>query len=85
MNIYELYGRQAEKLMELQQYHQLTQQVLNDLVAGKVLPAQLVVTQMGWQVADDPRQPSEEPERSPRRNGISAVPSGLSSKEGPGE
>lgn len=52
MNIYELYGRQAEQLAHLQEYYQATQQGLRDLRDGKFLAAQLVVTDNGWEIKE---------------------------------
>lgn len=69
MNIYELYGRQAEKMAEMVQYHRATQQLLFDLFGGRILPSQLVITQEGWSVGEVPS--SQEPEHI-GRNGSRA-------------
>lgn len=63
-NIYEIHGRYVEaaegRLERLQGYFQETQQLLSQLAAGEVSPAQLTVTGTGWSLEDPP--PEEEPE-----------------------
>ena len=59
MNIYELHGRQTEKMQQIVESWGTTLQLLRDLQDGTVLPSQLVVTQSGWEVVPlDP--PSDE-------------------------
>lgn len=50
MNIYEMYGRQAEQLQEAMEYHARTQKLLADIQSGACVPVQLVVTAEGWSV-----------------------------------
>ena len=52
MNIYEMYGRQSERTQEMVEGWSTTLQLLRDLQDGKVRPAQLVVSQTGWEVQD---------------------------------
>ena len=79
MNIYELYGRQAEQLTQLGDYFRITQKLLNDLMSGSVLPSQLVITQSGWQLGDayNHNQPGRHVGDSPESmGGISGEDSG---------
>ena len=50
MNIHEMYGRQAEQLNELLGSWSGLLQLLGDIRDGRVLPAQLVVTDNGVEV-----------------------------------
>lgn len=52
MNIYEMYGRQAEQLMEATQFHAATMKLLADLRDGNVLPEQIVITEGGWELKE---------------------------------
>lgn len=45
---HELFGRQAEELTQLKEYFDATQRLLADVIDGKILPSELVVTQSGW-------------------------------------
>ena len=52
MNIYEMHGRQSEKMQEVVESWGATLQLLRDLRDGNILPAQLVVEQDGWKLSD---------------------------------
>lgn len=74
MNIYELYGRQAEHMEQMREYFRYTQQGLRDLQEGRILPSQLVVTDNGWETKelDDGRDTETEDTEPARPSG--AVP-----------
>ena len=52
MNIYEMHGRQSEKMQEVVESWGATLQLLRDLRDGNVMPSQLVVEQDGWRLSD---------------------------------
>lgn len=52
MNIYEMYGRQSEQLVEAVQFREATMALLRDLRDGKVTPARLVVEDTGWSLRE---------------------------------
>ena len=60
MNIYEMYGRQAEQMQQSRAYFDATQKLLADLQDGSVLPPQLVITQTGWELAEKGNTPENE-------------------------
>lgn len=53
MNIYEMYGRQAEQLLAATEFHASTLKLLADLRDGKVSPVRLVITDEGWEVTPE--------------------------------
>lgn len=59
MNIYEMHGRQAEKMQEVSEAWQRTLALLRDIHAGKVLPAQLTVGAEGWDIHPIPLKEQE--------------------------
>ena len=79
-----MYGRQAEQIIRFQEYFKKTQELLDELVSGNVLPSQLVVTQAGWELRDGEPQYSPQPEHI-GRNGRRAEEAGIASGEGSGE
>ena len=50
MNIYEMYGRQAEQLKALEDYYQGTQKLLAALVSGEIVIERLSLNGTGWMV-----------------------------------
>ena len=52
MTIYEMYGRQAEQLMERTDAFMRTLDVLRMIRDGKVLPSDLVVEDNGWKLKE---------------------------------
>ena len=50
MKIYEMFGRQAEGMQELREFHTLTMQLLRDLKTGTVDISQVILTENGWQI-----------------------------------
>ena len=58
MNIYEMYGRQAEsagqRVEELTDFYHKTMGLLRDLADERVAPSRLVVTKDGWEIAEEP-------------------------------
>lgn len=71
MNIYEMYGRQAEQLNQAEEYFNATQKVLHDLKSGTVLPSQLVIAQGGWHLGEPD---TSQPDRSPAEPGETGEP-----------
>ena len=59
MNIYEMHGRQAEKMQQMVESWGTTLQLLRDIQDGTILPPQLVVTQNGWEVVPLDAPPDE--------------------------
>ena len=59
MNIYEMYGRQAEQTQQLRGFYDSTMKLLRDLEEGKVIPAQVFVTDNGWELRDPPVEPEK--------------------------
>ena len=57
MNIYEMYGRQAENLQSAVDKFMNTLELLADLKAGKLTLDQVVVERNGWYIAA-PSDPS---------------------------
>ena len=51
MKIHEMFGRQAEKMQEMQEGLEVTLQFLRDIRDSKIQPSQLVVTDNGWEVS----------------------------------
>ena len=59
MNIYEMFGRQAEQAAQLRVFYDGTMKLLRDLEEGKVMPAQILVTGNGWELRDLPIEPDK--------------------------
>ena len=57
MNLYEMYGRQAESLQDTVDKFLNTVELLQDLKAGKLTLDQVVVEKNGWHLAS-PSDPS---------------------------
>ena len=53
MNIYEMYGRQSEKLQESLEFHRSTMRLLQDLKDGTVSLKQLELDTAGWHLQED--------------------------------
>jgi len=53
MNIYEMFGRQAEQINGMREFANRTLTLLRDLKEGAVLPSALVITDSGWQLQED--------------------------------
>jgi len=78
VNIYEMFGRQAEQVAELRAYFERTQGLLNGLLDGKVSADQLIVTQEGWtlgperskEVEPEPTNGFTDPIPLPARSGV---------------
>ena len=58
MNIYEMYGRQAEQFQDAVDKFMNTLELLRDLKAGKLSLNQVVVDRNGWNVSADASDPS---------------------------
>ena len=58
MNIYEMYGRQAEQHQDAVVKSLNTLELLRDLKAGKFSLDQVVVDRNGWNVTANPSDPS---------------------------
>ena len=54
MNIYEMYGRQAEQAAQLRAFYDGTMKLLRDLETGVIPPSQILVTDNGWELRDLP-------------------------------
>ena len=54
MNIYEMFGRQAEQTQQLRAFYDGTMKLLRDLENGKVMPEQILITDNGWELRDQP-------------------------------
>ena len=59
MNIYEMYGRQAEQAQQLRAFFDSTMKLLRELVRSEVSVAQLFVTDNGWELRDPPVEPEK--------------------------
>ena len=54
MNIYEMFGRQAEQAAQLRVFYDGTMKLLRDLETGVIPPSQILVTDTGWEIRDPP-------------------------------
>jgi len=59
MNIYEMFGRQAEQTQQLRAFYDGTMKLLRDLENGKVMPEQILITDNGWELRDLPEEPDK--------------------------
>ena len=59
MNIYEMFGRQAEQAAQLRVFYDGTMKLLRELVTGEVSVEQILVTDNGWEIRDPPIEPDK--------------------------
>ena len=64
MKIHEMFGRQAEKMQEMQEGLEVTLQLLRDIRDNKIQPSQLIVTDNGWEIQEAPDGNQESGERT---------------------
>ena len=72
---HEQYGQQAELLMQLQEYFERTQTVLRQLADGEIQPAQIRVSEKGWDVGPaDAERPWPTPIEHGKRSDAGPLP-----------
>ena len=64
MKIHEMFGRQAEKMQEMQEGLEVTLQLLRDIRDNKIQPSQLIVTDNGWEIQEAPDGNQESDKRA---------------------
>ena len=73
MNIYEMFGRQAEQMQELCGFFASTMQLLQQIRNGEVIPCQIVLNQTGWEVEDQPKQEESDGDKAKEAAGSNGV------------